>query len=37
MKNGAPIMAVTIPTGNGPTFLLSRLGNVSDGNPVSFE
>jgi len=30
-------ISVTIPTGNGPAFLLSRLGNVSDGNPVSFE
>ncbi|PQO40994.1 DUF1559 domain-containing protein [Blastopirellula marina] len=25
----------TIPTGNGPAFLLSRLGNVNDGNTVS--
>ncbi len=30
-------IAVTIPTGDGPNFLFSRLGNVSDGNPVSLD
>jgi prepilin-type processing-associated H-X9-DG protein len=28
-------LSVTIPTGNGPTYLFSRLGNVNDGNPVT--